>query len=67
MRKRTDIWLYIIVCLMCVALLLAIAIAISAIVNPPNEYERGYMDGLRNGILIHDIDYGTIKLEGGEE
>ena len=64
MKKTTDIWLYIIVGLMSVALL-----AIYGIINPPNEYERGYMDGFRDGILMHDIDYGTIKLErkGGEK
>lgn len=33
------------------------------------EYERGYMDGFREGMLMCGIDYGTIKLErkGGEE
>lgn len=69
MKKTTDIWLYIIVGLMCAALLLAIATAIYGIINPSYEYERGYMDGFRKGMLIHDIDYGTIKLErkGGEE
>lgn len=69
MKKTTDIWLYIIVGLMCAALLLAIATAIYGIINPSYEYERGYMDGFRKGMLIHDIDYGTIKLErkgGGE-
>ncbi len=33
------------------------------------EYERGYMDGFREGMSMCDIDYGTIKLErkgGGE-
>ena len=72
MRDKTDIWLYIIVGLMCVALLLIIAAdatAIYGIVNPSNGYERGYMDGFRDGMLMHDMDYGTIKLErkGGEE
>lgn len=69
MKEKTDIWLYIIVGLMCAALLLAIASAIYGIVNPSYEYERGYMDGFRKGMLIHDIDYGTITLErkGGEE
>lgn len=39
------------------------------VINPPDEYQRGYMDGFRNGMLINDTDYGTIKLErkGGEE
>ena len=69
MKKTTDIWLYIIVGLMSAALLLAIVTAIYGIINPSYEYERGYMDGFRNGALVHDIDYGTIKLErkGGEE
>lgn len=69
MKKTNDIWLYIIVGLMSAALLLAIATAIYGIVNPSYEYERGYMDGFRKGMLIHDIDYGTIKLErnGGEK
>lgn len=69
MKKTTDIWLYIIVGLMCAALLLAIATAIYGIINPSYEYERGYMDGFRKGMLMNDIDYGTIKLErkGGEE
>ena len=68
MKEKTDIWLYIIVGLMCAALLLAIATAIYGIINPSYEYERGYMDGFRKGVLIHDMDYGTIKLErkGGE-
>ena len=69
MRGKTDVWLYIIVGLMSAALLLAIATAIYGTINPSYEYERGYMDGFREGMLIHDIDYGTIKLErnGGEE
>lgn len=69
MSEKTDVWLYIIVGLMSAALLLAIVAAIYGIVNPSYEYERGYMDGFRKGVLIHDIDYGTIKLErnGGEE
>ena len=69
MKEKTDVWLYIIVGLMSAALLLAIATAIYGIMNPSYEYERGYMDGFRKGMLIHDIDYGTIKLErkGGEE
>lgn len=69
MKKTNDIWLYIIVGLMSVVLLLATVAAIYNIVNPSYEYERGYMDGFRKGMLIHDMDYGTIKLEreGGEE
>lgn len=69
MNEKNDIWPYIIVGLICVVLLLAIAAAIYGIINPSYEYERGYMDGFRNGMLMHDIDYGTIKLEGkgGEE
>lgn len=69
MREKTDIWLYIIVGLMCGVLFLAIATAIYAIINPSYEYERGYMDGFSKGMLMHDVDYGTIKLErkGGEE
>lgn len=69
MKKTTDILFYIIVGLMSVVLLLAIATAIYGIINPSYEYERGYMDGFRNGMLMHDVDYGTIKLErkGGEE
>lgn len=69
MREKTDIWLYIVVGLMCVALLLAIVAAIYGIINPSYEYERGYMDGFRKGMLMNDTDYGTIKLErnGGEE
>ena len=69
MKEKTDIWLYIIVGLMCAALLLAIATAIYGIINPSCEYERGYMDGFRNGMIMHDTDYGTVKLErkGGEE
>lgn len=66
MKEKTDIRLYIIVGLMCAALLLAIAAAIYGIINPTYEYERGYMDGFKNGMLMH-MDYGTIKLEGGEE
>lgn len=67
--KKTDVWLYTIVSLMSTVLLFAIGTAIYGIVNPSYEYERGYMDGFRKGMLIHDIDYGTIKLErkGGEE
>lgn len=67
MKDKTDIWLWIIVGL-------AIATAIYGIINqvlfqeqPSNEYERGYMDGFRNGMLMNDMDYGTIKLKGGEE
>ena len=67
MKAKTDIWLYIIVGLMCAALLLAIAIAIYGIISPSYEYERGYMDGFRKGMLMNDTDYGTIKLNGGEE
>lgn len=69
MKEKTDVWLYVIVGLMCAALLLAIATAIYGIINPSYEYERGYMDGFRNGMLMNDTDYGTIKLEskGGEE
>lgn len=39
------------------------------VINPPDEYQRGYMDGFRNGTLMNDTNYGTIKLEskGGEE
>lgn len=70
MKEKTDIWLYIIVSLMCAALLLPITAAIYGIINPSyeyeREYERGYMDGFRNGMLMH-MDYGTIKLERGEE
>lgn len=68
MKDKTDIWFYIIVGLMCAALFLAIATAIYGIINPSYEYERGYMDGFRKGMLIHDMDYGSIKLErkGGE-
>lgn len=67
MKKTTDIWLYIVVVLMGATVLLAMATA--GIINPSYEYERGYMDGFRNGMLMHDVDYGTIKLErkGGEE
>ena len=66
MKKITDIWLYIIVGLMSAALLLVIVTA--EIIKPSYEYERGYMDGFRNGMLMHDADYGTIKLERkGEE
>ena len=69
MKRATDIWLYVIVGLMCAALLLAIAAAIYGIINPSYEYERGYMDGFRKGMLMNDVDYGTIKLErkGGKE
>lgn len=69
MKEKTDVWLYVIVGLMCAALLLAIATAIYGIINPSYEYERGYMDGFRNGMLMNDTDYGTIKLESkrGEE
>ena len=69
MKKTTDIWLYIIVGLMSATLLLSIVMAIYGIVNPSYEYGRGYMDGFRKGTLIHDIDYGTIKLKrkGGKE
>lgn len=70
MKDKTDIWLCIIVGLMCAALFLAIAAAIYGIINqalfreqPSNEYERGYMDGFRNGMLMDDTDYGTIKLK----
>lgn len=69
MKEKTDIWLYIIVGLMCATLLLVIATAIYAIINPSYEYEyeRGYMDVFRKGMLMNDTDYGTIKLKGGEE
>lgn len=69
MKEKNDIWAYITVGLMCGVLLLAFAALIYRIVTPSNEYERGYMDGFRNGMLMHDMDYGTIKLErkGGEE
>ena len=69
MKKTTDIWLYIIVGLMCAALLVAIAAPIYWTINPSYEYERGYMDGVWDAMLIHDKDYGAIKLErkGGEE
>lgn len=68
MKKTTDIWLYTIVGLMSAEVILAMAI--SETIKPSYEYERGYMDGFRNGMLMHDTDYGTIKLErwlGGEE
>lgn len=67
MKEKTNIWLYIIVGLMSVEVLLAMATA--EIINPSYEYKRGYMDGFRNGMLMHDVDYGTIKLErkGNEE
>lgn len=67
MKKTTDIWLYIIVCLMSVEVILAMATA--EIIKPLYKCERAYMDGFRNGMLMHDVDYGTIKLErkGGEE
>lgn len=67
MKKTTGIWLYIIVGLMSATLLLVMARA--EIINPSYDYERGYMDGFRNGMLMCDIDYGTIKLErnGGKE
>lgn len=67
--KKTNVWLYTIVNLMNTVLLFAIGTAIYGIVNPSYDYERGYMDGFREGMLIHDMDYGTIKLErkgGGE-
>ena len=69
MSRKTDIWLYIIVGPMCMVLLLAIATAIYGVINPSYEYKRGYMDGFRDSMLMHDIDYGTIKLErkGDEE
>lgn len=54
MKNATDIWLYIIVGLMCAALLLAIATAIYGIINPSYEYERGYMDGFRKGALMYE-------------
>lgn len=67
MKEKTNIWLYIIVGLMSVEVLLAMATA--EIINPSYEYKRGYMDGFRNGMLMHDVDYDTIKLErkGNEE
>lgn len=67
MKKITNIWLYIIVGLMSAEVLLAMVTA--EIINPSYEYKRGYMDGFRDGMLMHDVDYGTIKLErkGGEE
>lgn len=68
MKKKTNIWLYVLVGSMCAALLLAIVAAIYSSVNQSNGYKRGYMDGFRDGMLMH-MDYGTIKLErkGGEE
>lgn len=67
MKKTTDTWLYIIVGLMSAEVLLAMVTA--EIINPSYEYKRGCIDGFRNGMLMHDLDYGTIKLErkGGEE
>lgn len=65
MKKTTDIWLYIIVGLMSAALLLAIATAIYGIMNPSYEYERGYMDGFRDGENMQ-CNYGTVKMEGNK-
>lgn len=62
MKEKNDIWLYIIVGLMCGALFLATATAIYGTINPSYEYERGYMDGFRDGENMQ-CNYGTIKLE----
>lgn len=61
MKKTTDIWLYIIVGLMCAALLLAIATAIYGIINPSYEYERGYI--LKECLNIAN-DLGTNCRDG---
>lgn len=67
MKKTTGIWLYIIVGLMSAGVLLDLATA--KIIKLSYEYKLGYMEGFRNGMLMCDADYGTIKLErkGGEE
>ena len=66
MKEKTDIWLYIIVGLMSAALLLAIATAIYGIMVPSYEYERGYMDGFRDGENMQ-CNYGTVKMKGINE
>ena len=66
MKEKTDIWFYIIgplICLSLLALPLAIAIVFYGNESQSFEYKRGYMDGFREGMLMNDMDYGTIKLE----
>ena len=68
MKKKndTDIWFYVVVG---AVLILVVVATIYRTINESCEYERGYLDGFRNGMVMHDTDYGTIKLErkGGEE
>lgn len=66
MRRTADIWFYAIVSLMCVALVLVIIAAILGIADQSQDYERGYMDGFRDGQNMQ-CNYGTVKVERGEK